>query len=295
MRKLRHLSLEALVELARAQFEQGEDQREAGKVTYPLVDALMSGLALMVYQFGSLLAFEPVRQRPRGEKNLGRLFNVKAIPSDTQQRTILDQVDTEVVRQIFKEMFERLRRGKQLERLTCWGGKYLVVLDGSQYYSSKKIRCPGCLHKTSPRGVTTYSHQVVAATLVCPGEPVVIPMDAEEVRNQAGAETQDCESEAAKRLIERLMKEHPRLPLILGGDSLYAHESIIGIIEEKRKHYILVAKPGDHPELFACVEGLTRVGGGRERELERRPVQFSLPDRAPGAVDRRAAALGQLL
>lgn len=261
MRTLKYLSLEALVELARARFESGEDQRETGKVTYPLVDALMSGLAMMFYQFGSLLALEPVRKRPRGQKNLGRLFKVKAIPSDTQQRTILDQVDPEVVRQIFKEMFERLRRGKQLERLKCLGGKYLVVLDGSQYYSSKKIHCPGCLHKTSQRGVTSYSHQVVAATLVCPGDAVVIPMDAEDVRNQPGAQTQDCESEAAKRLIKRLTKEHPRLPMILSGDSLYAHESIIGMIEEVKKDYILVAKPGDHPELFSWVDGLTRGGG----------------------------------
>lgn len=90
-------------------------------------------------------------------------------------------------------------------------------------------------------------------------------MDAEEVRNELGAEVQDCEMEAAKRLIGRLRQEHPRLKMVLSGDGLYAHEPIIAVMEEEGYDYLLVAQPGDHQELFEWVEwwqGLGKVEAG---------------------------------
>jgi hypothetical protein len=259
MKKLKHLSFEALVEVAASQFEQAADGREAKKVKYPVRDVLMSGVAMMFFQHRSLLQFQRAMEQRRGRSNLQQLFRVEAIPSDTQMREILDGVEPEAVRGVFKPTVERLRRGKQLERLKWIDGKYLVAVDGSQYFSSQTIQCDGCLKKTS-RGVTTYSHQILPATLVCPGEPVVIPMDAEEVRNEKGAEVQDCEAEAAKRLLRRLRQEHPRLPMVVTGDGLYSHEPMIELIEELRMDYILVVQPGDHQELFDWVETLQRAG-----------------------------------
>src|SRR5262245_4745609 len=65
-----------------------------------------------------------------------------------------------------------------------------------------------------------YHHTVVSATLVKAGSHRVVPMDVEEVRNSDGSDTQDCELNAAKRLISRVRQEHPQLPLIIGGDDL---------------------------------------------------------------------------
>jgi hypothetical protein len=176
-------------------------------------------------------------ERRRGQSNLTRLFKVSAVPSDTQMREMLEPVEPEVVRRVFNEIFERMRRGKQVERLKWIEGRYLVVVDGSQYFSWPAVQCPGCLRKRS-RGVTTYSHQILPATLVCPGQSVVVPMDVEEVGNESGTEVQDCQMEAAKRLIRRLRREHPRLKRVLSGDGLYAHEPIIEPMEADGYDYL---------------------------------------------------------
>ena len=59
-----------------------------------------------------------------------------------------------------------------------------------------------------------------------------MPLDVEEVRNSDGQDKQDCELNAAKRLIPRLRQEHPQLPLIIGGDDLYCHEPFIAQLRE---------------------------------------------------------------
>jgi hypothetical protein len=71
MRKLKHLSFDALVEVVWGRFKDAEDGREAGKVTYPLDDVLMSGLAMMYFQQPSLLACLPTGRPGSGRWNGG--------------------------------------------------------------------------------------------------------------------------------------------------------------------------------------------------------------------------------
>src|SRR5262249_28122928 len=104
-----------------------------------------------------------------------------------------------------------------------------------------------------------YRHTVVSATLVKAGSHRVLPLDVEEVRNSDGKDKQDCEVNAAKRLIPRLRQEHPQLPLIIGGDDLYCHEPFITQLRELRLHHGLVCKPTSHGELYEWVTGIERL------------------------------------
>jgi hypothetical protein len=163
-----------------------------------------------------------------GRSNLERVFEVEDIPSDTQMREILDGAPIEPLRRVLPETFERMRRVGWTERFVIEldGKKYdTVALDGSEYFHSTQIHCPGCLHHQSSNGETHYSHLVVAATLVRAGSHDILPLDAEEVRNEDGQKKQDCEINAGKRLVERLRLEHPQLKTSLTGDDLYAHKT----------------------------------------------------------------------
>jgi hypothetical protein len=91
------------------------------------------------------------------------------------------------------------------------GDYYPVMLEGTDYFHSTHLQCPGCLHRTDGHGHVQYRHTVVAATLVTAGSHRVLPLDVEEVRND-GHEKQDCELNAAKRLIPRLRQEPPSCP-----------------------------------------------------------------------------------
>ena len=89
-----------------------------------------------------------------------------------------------------------------------------------RYFHSTKVECPGCLRRTDVSGETHYSHLVVAATLVQAGSHAILPLEAEEGRNEDGQEKQDCELSAGKRLVERLGQHHPQLKLCATGDDL---------------------------------------------------------------------------
>jgi hypothetical protein len=80
--------------------------------------------------------------------NLETIFKVEAIPSDTQMREIIDGASIEPLRLLLPEVFERMRRtGWTVRFVTEVSAEnyYTVALDGSEYFHSQKIECPGCL------------------------------------------------------------------------------------------------------------------------------------------------------
>lgn len=53
---------------------------------------------------------------------------------------------------------------------------------------------------------------------------------------------QDCEINAAKRLLERIKKEYPRLAVCIQGDALYATEAFMKLCREYRWEYLFTQK-----------------------------------------------------
>lgn len=268
MRPLKSLTLESVIGTLSATFQKIGDKRDPAKVKYALHDVLMSGFAMMFFHHPSLLQFQERMKQKRDRCNLETIFQVKSVPSDTQMREILDEISPESLRPLLPKLFESVRRAGWAEQYKTSvpsgknkGSYYTMPLDGMEYFHSIEIQCPGCLKKEdSKSGRTDYYHYVVGATLVKAGSHRILPLDVEEVRNTDGQEKQDCELNAGKRLIERVRKEHPQLPLIVMGDDLYSHEPYVLLLIEKRMHFVLVAKPESHKELFEWVEDLDRQG-----------------------------------
>lgn len=69
----------------------------------------MSAFACMYFQDPSLLAFQKRLENKLQSSNLKTLFDVKAIPKDTQLREVLDGISTENFSDVFSNMFEQLR------------------------------------------------------------------------------------------------------------------------------------------------------------------------------------------
>jgi len=185
--------------------------------------------------------------------NLTTLFQVQSIPGDTRMREVVDDVNPEELAPLFDDFFRPLQRGKHLERYRVLGDRYIVTLDGSQYFTSEKISCSGCLFKEGKKGTVRYSHQIVQAAIMHPDMRQVIPLAPEEVKNTDGKEKQDCEINAGKRLLAKIRKSHPELSLIIVGDSLYSKQPTIETIRSLRMNYVLTAKPDDHKKLMEWV------------------------------------------
>jgi len=268
-RKVRkHLSADALYGLLGGSFARVPDPRRAGS-PIPLRDALMSAFALFALKDPSLLAFD---QR-RSDGNLKAVFGIGQIPSDTQMREILDEVDPERLRSSFGDVFRQLQRGKALEPFVFYGGAYLLSLDGTGYFSSPTIRCDSCQVKEHQDGSVTYQHQMLGAVIVHPDLKEVIPLAPEPIQKQDGQSKNDCERNAAKRLLPKIRRQHPHLEFIVVEDGLASNGPHVRDLIDNRMHFILGVKPGDHAFLFEQVEAARRQG--RSPKLSRKEGEIT--------------------
>jgi Transposase DDE domain len=251
----KQLSADALFARLRTGFAQIADHRP-GTPKISLPDALMSAFAMFSLKSPSLLAFDEERQ----EGNLQRLYGLEQVPCDTRMREILDPVDPESLRPQFKGVFRALQRGKALEEMVFIEGHYLLALDGTGYFSSQDIHCASCLERHHRNGTITYSHHLLGAALIHPDKREVIPLMPEPIIKQDGTEKNDCERNAAKRLILKLRQDHPHLKLIVTEDSLSSNAPHMRTLHDHGLHYILGVKEGDHPHLFEHVAQAERAG-----------------------------------
>src|SRR5208283_5317532 len=102
-------------------------------------------------------------------------------------------------------------------------------------------------------GEVTYQHQLLGAVLIHPEHREVIPLAPEPIVKLDGSEKNDCERNAAKRLLRQIRQEHPHLKLIVVEDGLASNAPHIRELLNLNMHFILGAKPGDHPFLFEQV------------------------------------------
>jgi len=259
------LSADRLFALMRSGFEQVPDQRaENAKISLP--DALMSGFAMFSLKDPSLLAFD---ERRTTDSNLRSMYSIEQVASDTQMRTILDDVEPVGIRPVFKDALGRLGRSKELDKFRFLGGSYLVSLDGTEYFRSKKVHCSSCLQKVNKRtGEVTYYHQLMGGVIIHPNRREVIPLMPEPIMKQDGETKNDCERNAAKRFLSQLKQDYPDLAFTITEDALSPNAPHIRELKKHSFHYILGVKEGDHEYLFEQV-ALARQEG-RTTEFEQR-------------------------
>jgi len=214
----------------------------------------MSGIAVFGLKCASLLQFDQHRQDPIIAHNLQTLYGVKQIPCDTQMREIIDGVQTRYLRPAFKVVFSQLQRGKGLEAYAYVNGHYLLSVDGTGFFSSQTLHCEQCCEKKKRNGQITYYHQLLGAAIVHPDKREVIPLAPEPITLQDGQTKNDCERNAAKRLLPDVRREHPHLPLIVVEDALSANAPHIEMLKKLDMRFILGVKPGDHKALFEEVQ-----------------------------------------
>jgi len=250
----KHLSFGGLRSFLSSVFRGFSDPRQKGKVKHHIHDAAMAAFACMHFQDKSFLQFEKRVDEALHPENLKQLFDIQTIPEVTQIRSVLDSCDSEQFRPVFKEVFSRLQRGKHLEQYQVLPGLYYGAMDATQYFKSKKISCPGCLTCEHANGDITCSHKVLQVAIMHPDMRQVIPLMPEEIHNSDGQLKQDCEMNAARRLIPKLHGEHPKLGLIIGGDALFSKQPLIEDIVSNGMHYLFVAKPDDHEYMMAYID-----------------------------------------
>ena len=124
----KQLSIQGLLSEARRCFAKIPDDPGCD---IPLVDHLMSGLALFGLKYPSLLQFDKDRQADTKRANLNTLYGIVRAPCDTRVRERLDEVEPSRLRPLYKTLLSVLQRGKGLEGFSYLDGHYLLSLDGT--------------------------------------------------------------------------------------------------------------------------------------------------------------------
>lgn len=140
----------------------------------------------------------------------------------------LEKLSPECLSDLRKKMVTSLIRGKQFNRNRLLGKYWRVILDGTGLFYFKKKHCENCLCTTrkTDDGKTTklYYHKVLEAKIVL-SDNIVISLGTEFIKNKKeNVSKQDYELNAAKRLLEKIKKDYPRLPICIQGDALYANQ-----------------------------------------------------------------------
>ena len=253
MSKVRkYLSTDGLLDIVRHSFDRERFPETRSNIS--LQDCIMTGLAVFCLKYPSLLQFENNKTKACIENNLKNLYHVKHTPSDTCLRERLDVLPVEHFRKPFKNIFSVLQRGKMLERFKYLNDSYLISIDGTGQYSSKKIKCDNCCEKHHKNGEVSYYHQMLGAVLLHPKEKVVIPLAPESIKKEDGEKKNDCERNAAKRMLIDFRREHPHLKAIIVEDALYANHPHLELLEELNLQYIIGVKESDHSFLFDWVK-----------------------------------------
>ena len=233
------------------------DKRRGTNTTYRMVDFGMAAFSVFFMQSPSFLAHQRRLEHGHARSNCESLFEIPKIPTDNQIREMLDPVAPERLYPVFAEPVATLEGMKHgLDSFHRLGGHVLIALDGTEYFTSKKIHCHNCSTRQRGKGEKEYFHAMLGATLVAPGHGKVIPLEPEFITPQDGAEKQDCENAAAKRWLSAHGKQYARLNPIYLGDDLFSRQPLCEAVRAVNGHFIFVCKPSSHPLIQEYIAGI---------------------------------------
>lgn len=266
----RGLAFDEMLSKLEDSLKEAPEHRKGNNRQYTIKDAGLAAFSVFFTQSPSFLNYQLQMEQRQGRNNARSMFGVERIPSDGQIRNLLDPVDPGVLRQSFWQMRDALQADGQLERYRGVQGTLLVSLDGTQYFSSQTIHCPGCRMRQTQDGQTHYSHLVMLAVLCAPSEKHVLCLDPEFITPQDGHEKQDCEQQAIKRWVERNAERFEPWSVTILADDLHCHQPVCALLRKHKLHFILTCKPDSHRGLYEELALLEKVEGAVSSLTERR-------------------------
>ncbi len=277
-RTRKYFTQDELIDTAKKEVKKELGKRFDSKKSRRILDSVLSALAVFTFKFPSLLQFDKVREA-KGPKldNLKRLFGIEKIPSDTSMREILDEQSLDLLNPAYEKLISRLQRGKVLRDYLVLNKYHAMGLDATGFFNSNKVFCENCCTKVHKDGGKEYYHQGLALTLLHKTQKVVFPCGFEPIVKQDGNNKNDCERNAAKRLMSYYRRAHPHLPTLIIADGLYSNAPFIKLLQQHNCRFMLVCKESDHKYLTDWVNAADHVDapvirktfkGGTKREYQ---------------------------
>ena len=175
-----------------------------------------------------------VGSRKPSADTIGRVF-AKMSPDELRQMLVAIQ------RSAWRRKAIHLRPGESYR---------VVAVDGHEIGASRARCCPECLVREVKLGdetVLEYYHRIVVAQWVGVIPPAIL--DLERISPKEG------EVSAARRLLERVLRQHSRLIDVISADALYLEAPFLKQVLDAGKHAVIVMKQ-ERRELYQDAERL---------------------------------------
>ena len=240
------------------------DTRHQSYVEYEMSVITVTRLVGLICGITSMRGTTEKLNTEEAIKNIAELLEIELeeIPHYDTINDVFEKIKIDELRKIQKYMVTRLIRSKMFDKYRYKNKYFQIVIDGTGIMSFKERHCNHCLKKTYNKGeedeYSIYYHYVLEAKLVV-GD-IVISLDSEFIENEKEeVEKQDCELRAFYRMVKRIKKEYPKLPIIISGDALYCVEPVMQVCRENKWEYILRLKEERLKLLGEEIEGLEKI------------------------------------
>lgn len=249
------------------------DPRNPSYTTYTQADLVFMGILKNICAVKTMRSMEEQFNEENCMNTLRILSGDKKLEEMPHSDTLnyyLEKLSPECLADVRKQMVKNLIRMKSFHRARLMGKYWRIIIDGTGLFYFKEKHCGNCLVTTitreedgKERKVKRYYHKVLEAKLVLSAD-IMISLDTEFIENESeDVPKNDCEINAAKRLLERLKRNYPKLPICLQGDALYAAESIMQICNRNQWKYILTQKEARQKILADCYKWIQEGGGAK--------------------------------
>ncbi len=163
------------------------------------------------------------------------------MPSADELAYVSERIQVDDLRDCLGHMYSQLKRNEVLQPKHGW---MLAAIDGHEIGSSYSRCCDCCLaRELEVRGETKvqHYHRLVAFQIIA--NDFCFLLDLELLKPG------EDEIAASLRLVERVLKNHPRCFDVLVADAIYLRPSMIDFMRAHNKHFIAVLKE-NQPELL---------------------------------------------
>ncbi|MFT4566377.1 MAG: hypothetical protein ACI9FN_001332, partial [Saprospiraceae bacterium] len=212
------------------------------RATYSMSEIVLAGVTMFLFKEGSRNQLNEDREEDQFRRNYKTMFGLRLPHLDTVS-DVMNKLDTDLLESCRRDVIKYLLDKRTLHKFRLLGKYFTIAIDGSGVYAFDKQPYAGCPSKTSKKGKTTWNQNVLEAKIVC-SNGFRLSIATEWLKNEDGSLKQDCEQKALKRLVERLKRDFPRLPICILLDGLFAAGPVMEQLKSKGWEYIIVWKDG---------------------------------------------------
>lgn len=233
--------IDTIIKLVREGFSKVKAPRQEN-ITYSMSNLLNMGFAMFSLKDSSVSSFRDSYSVRAA--NLSTVYGVDELVGDSAFRQGVDQVNPQELQAQFPILIDFLRQQGVLKERKVLGEYIAVSVDATGHYCSSKKQCPQCLVKNHKNGKQTFYHQLLGAVTMHPEQSTVFPVACEAIVQQDGHTKNDCELNAAKRIMPQIRQSLPNEKIVAVFDALYLNGPHINFLAQEHidMSYIIGAK-----------------------------------------------------